>query len=350
MQYVFKPFFMEKNFLITAKITLVLVYFVIIAGAVVRMTGSGMGCPDWPRCFGYYIPPTEASTLEWQADRAYKKGQVIIIDEALQVANSDFTTSATYDPTHWEAYTKHNYAVFNVWHTWIEYINRLFGALAGLATLVLAFLSFGYLKKRKKITLLSWVAVFAMGFQAWLGATVVYSVLEPVKITIHMVMALAIVALLLYVIHNVRTDRATFKYDTLNFRLLVLALIFTLAQIVLGTQVRQFVDHQIDIVGENAKDLWLQTPTLSFYVHRSFSVLVVVLNVFLAYRISKLQLGFSKIKWVIAFLVIEIISGIVMYYSDFPFGTQSLHLILASLLFAVQFYLVMEAYNAKKVA
>ncbi|WP_394749844.1 COX15/CtaA family protein [Spongiimicrobium salis] len=339
---------MENNFLKAAKISLVLVYLVIIAGAVVRMTGSGMGCPDWPKCFGYYIPPTEASTLEWEANRSYLKGQVIILNESLWVAKSDFTTSTSYDATLWEAYTKHDYAIFNVWHTWIEYINRLFGALAGLATLALAIMSFRFFKKRKKIVLLSWLIVFAMGFQAWLGATVVYSLLAPVKITLHMVMALAIVALLLYLIHTTKTDKKLFIHDALTSNLLFLALLLTLVQIIFGTQVRQFVDHQVDLVGEHSKNLWLQKPAISFYIHRSFSVLVVALNLFLAYRIAKLNLGYGKIKWVLACIAIEVFSGILMYYVDFPFGTQPLHLILASLLFALQFYLVLEALTSKK--
>ncbi|NNE76440.1 MAG: heme A synthase, partial [Pricia sp.] len=132
---------MRKHFQTIAKIALVLVYLVIAAGATVRMTGSGMGCPDWPKCFGYYIPPTEASELEWQPDKSYKSGQVIIQGETLKVAKEDFTTDSNFSNENWENYTKHDYAVFNPWHTWIEFINRLLGALAGLATLILAIVS-----------------------------------------------------------------------------------------------------------------------------------------------------------------------------------------------------------------
>ncbi|ADV47664.1 cytochrome oxidase assembly [Cellulophaga algicola DSM 14237] len=338
---------MQKYFRKIAQITLVLVYLVIVAGAVVRMTGSGMGCPDWPKCFGYYIPPTDESVLKWEENKDFEKGQVIIHREALKVAKSDFTTSATYNTSNWENYTKHDYAIFNVWHTWIEYINRLFGALAGFGTLILAICSFGYWKKSKLITILSWLVVFGMGFQAWLGATVVYSVLEPVKITVHMVMALVIVAMLIYIIYKTAVAGKEQNANPNLLKLLWASLIATLIQIIIGTQVRQFVDLQIDIFGENAKNQWLLNPNIQFYIHRTFSIFVALLNLYIAYLIYKFGVGFEKIRWVLLLLLLEIVSGITMYYIDFPFGSQTFHMVVASILFGVQFYLVLEASKTK---
>lgn len=338
---------MKKRFNTIAKVTLILVYIVIIAGAVVRMTGSGMGCPDWPKCFGYYIPPTEASQLQWKPNHSYEDGMVIIVDETLQVAKEDFTTTTTFNKTNWEAYTKHDYAIFNAFHTWVEYINRLFGALSGLATLVLLIGSFWYWNERKLITFLSLFTVFGMGFQAWLGKTVVDSNLAPFKITIHMVMALVIVAVLLYVVHTTSTKITSHKKDRLFTKLLYTSLVLTLLQIVLGTQVRQFVDEQIHAVGETNKALWLANPALDFYLHRSFSIIVLLVNVAIFYRCRKLLLGFKKVNLVMFLLVLEIISGIVMYYLEFPFGTQTIHIVLATILFGIQFYLILEANNAE---
>ena len=49
-------------------------------------------------------------------------------------------------------------------------------------------------------------------------------------------------------------------------------------------------------------------------------------------------------------LVLEILSGISMYYFDFPFGTQTIHIVLATILFGIQFYLILEANKAKSKA
>lgn len=334
---------MKKYFTSAAKATLILVYLVIIAGALVRMTGSGMGCPDWPKCFGYYIPPSDIKELTWSPNREFEEGQVIIKDESLLVAKEDFTTGANFDKSHWRPYTKHDYAIFNPTHTWIEYINRLVGALAGIATFVMAVFSLSFWTTNKKITLLSWLAVFMMGFQGWLGATVVYSVLNPIKITLHMVVALIIVGVILFIIRKASGETKHFKQDSLFQRTLVVSLFLSLIQIILGTQVRQFVDEQVKVFGYDQMQLVLENPMLSFYIHRTFSVLIFGLNLFLFLRNRKLKLGFDKLNWVMLLIGIEIISGMAMYYFDFPFGSQSVHLVIASILFGLQFYLVLES-------
>jgi len=339
---------MKKYFPSITKTALILVYLVIIAGAVVRMSGSGMGCPDWPKCFGYYIPPTNISELTWTPNREFEKGQVIIRGEKLLVAQEDFKSGATFEDNHWQAYTKHDYATFNPTHTWVEYINRLFGALAGLACLVMAIFAVSYWKENKKVTLLSWLVVFLMGFQAWLGATVVYSVLNPVKITVHMVVALLIVGVILYILHLVKPKITAQKFDKVFDSVLIISLILTLTQIILGTQVRQYVDEQVKIVGYDGMNQILVDPIIGFYFHRTFSFVVFAINVILITRNRKLQLGFKKINWVLWLLAIEILSGISMYWYDFPFGSQTLHLVIASLLFGTQFYLILESKATEK--
>lgn len=335
------------------KTALILVYLVIVAGALVRMTGSGMGCPDWPKCFGYYIPPTDIKELMWAPNHEFKKGQVIIKDEKLWVAKDNFTTGTDYDAAHWEAYTKHDYAEFNPVHTWVEYINRLTGALAGVAVFAMALASFRFRKTKSAIILLSWLAVLLMGFQAWLGATVVYSVLNPVKITIHMVMALVIVGLILYILDKskeITHTAVTFKYDRLFKNLLIISIFLTLVQVVLGTQVRQFVDERIKMLGYENMNLVMDSPIINFYVHRTFSFVVAGINIWLYFRNKKLGLGYNKTMWVLWLLVFEIASGVAMFYLDFPFGMQTLHLVSASLLFGVQYYMILESRRSKTLA
>ena len=335
---------MKQKFIKSAKIALVLVYLVIVAGALVRMTGSGMGCPDWPRCFGYYIPPTDVTELTWSPNHEFRKGQVIIKDEKLWVAKETFTTNNAYSETNWEAYTKHDYAQFNPVHTWVEYVNRLVGALAGLAVFIMAVIALiVYNKAKTKIILLSWITVFLMGFQAWLGATVVYSVLNPVKITIHMVMALVIVGIILNILNRAKQNAGNFKQDKTFKTLLVISIIFTLIQVVLGTQVRQFVDEQVKALGYDNMDMIFNNPQVTLYIHRTFSFVVFGVNLWLYIRNKKLNLGYAKTQWVLWLLVIEIASGVAMYYLDFPFGMQSVHLVTASLQFGIQYYLILES-------
>lgn len=332
----------------SVRVTLILTYIVIIAGAVVRMTGSGMGCPDWPKCFGYYIPPTSEEQMDWHPNQDYHKGQIIIVEEGLWVAKEAFTSEEEMDMSHFELYTKHDYAEFNPVHTWVEYINRLAGAVAGIAVFIMGIISIGHWRKSKSLVLLSWLSVFLMGFQAWLGATVVYSVLAPVRITVHMVMALVIVALLLYILHRLQPKKQSLVENKTLKNLLIAAVVLTLIQVVLGTQVREYIDSQVKLLGQDRPDLWLASPEFSFYVHRSFSILVLLVNLWIWQINRKLKLNIKWINTILVLILLEVMTGIAMYNFEFPFSTQALHLVFASLLFGAQFYVLLQVSQKEK--
>ena len=331
------------NFLLI--LSVILVYLVIAAGATVRMTGSGMGCPDWPKCFGYIIPPTDRSQLDWKKNRNYKKGQIIIVDESLYVAINDFTSTKIYNPQNWVAYTKHEYSIFNSTHTWVEFLNRLLGAVAGLVTLLLFITAIFSFKKDYFKTLFSFFVILGMGFQAWLGKLVVDSNLMSYKISFHMAMALLIILLLVFLLERENQSKINFPREK-SFKILILiSLIMTVFQIGLGVQVREFVDIQINYWGLQKKSNWLAKAPILFYIHRSFSLIVLAVNSFIGFKLLKNGQIPLLFKCIILFIGLEILTGIMMYYFKFPFSTQPLHLFLASLLFGAQSFFMIRIFK-----
>ena len=333
---------MNNKFSKIVKISIISVYLIFLAGSVVRMTGSGMGCPDWPKCFGYYVPPTSEEQITWQPNTSYKKGFIIIKDETLFVAQNDLETAAEFNRNQWEKYTKHDYVKFNKFHTWTEYINRLASVLSGF---VFLFLIYGAIKNRKtdkRILLLAFAAFFLMLVEAWLGKTVVDTNLKPEIITIHMVIGLIIIALLLK-LNFIISDKKNYNYNALFNKLLIVSVIFSLIQIAMGTQVRQFIDEQVKLFGFENKNYSLLNPSFKFYFHRSFTIAIVLVNFGLFYINQANELGYKLVNWVIFLLFLETITGILMYYAEFPIGTQATHLLAGAILFGLQFYLWLQS-------
>ncbi|MFN4123086.1 MAG: COX15/CtaA family protein [Flavobacteriales bacterium] len=297
------------------KISLVNVFLVIAAGGIVRMTGSGMGCPDWPKCFGQYIPPTDVSQLP--AD--YK--------EIFKVQGKEI-------------------ADFSAFKTWTEYINRLVGALLGLFLLITTVIAAFLWKKDKWLFLASFFILLLTAFQAWLGALVVASNLAPVRITTHMVVALIIAALVMWLLDRVNalSGKSRQSFRITHFRgLLFIAMCVTLVQVAMGTQVREEIDHIAASYAD--KSLWIQSLSLLFYVHRSFSILVLGLNVFIIYQINRQIPFFDHLpsQLVAISIFLSIFSGVMLNYAGFPAFAQPIHLFAGAVLFTAQYAMFLQA-------
>ena len=334
---------MKNRFPTIVKITLASLYLIFFAGSIVRMTGSGMGCPDWPKCFGYYIPPTSEEQITWQPNSTYEEGMIIIKDEVLFVAEQEVKTASVFNEKNWEEYTKHEYATFNKFHTWVEYINRLVTVLSGFIFLFLLAGSLKFRKENKWIPIISFIAFFFMLVEAVLGKMVVDSNLKPTMITIHMVIGLLIIGLVLRLLFIIRKEKTSYKYHALFNKLLIISVVFSLIQIAMGTQVRQFIDEQVKLFGFENKEYSLMNPSFKFYFHRSFTIAIILVNFGLFYLNQLHKLGYKLVSWILVLLFLETITGILMYYAEFPLGTQAIHLLSGALLFGVQFYLWMQS-------
>ena len=290
-----------------ALLTVFATLFLILVGGLVRAAGAGLGCPDWPKCFGVWIPPTNVAELP-----------------------------AGFDP-----------ALFNPVHTWLEYVNRLIGVLIGFLILLTFALSFRYRKTDPIITISSGVAFVFVLFQGWLGGQVVRSGLSAGMITIHMVMAMIIVNVLLYATYRANRERWSYPLDANNrafFKKIgILLLVVTMIQLVLGTQVREMVD-----VAKNTLDLpremWLNTEDLLYRIHRSFSWFVLILAGVLFFKIKKEHVRgiFRRIGFTIVLLIIlQMFLGLGMERLGMPGVFQLLHLVSVAVLICAEFLFVL---------
>src|SRR5688572_17739379 len=141
-----------NTFLKVNLITIILLFVLILAGGVVRSTGSGMGCPDWPKCFGRYVPPTSVSELpanykKVYADKRLAKNQkfakMLDVFGYSQLAMRIRNDRSILVPEE-----------FNSARTWTEYVNRLIGAVSGIFLFLCIIYSFKYWKSSKLIVIL----------------------------------------------------------------------------------------------------------------------------------------------------------------------------------------------------
>lgn len=325
---------MSKSFIRLSWITLVFIFLVVIAGSIVRSTGAGMGCPDWPKCFNQIIPPTDISQLPENYKEIYLEKRLNKIDRFVNILEKiglgDIGTQIKKDES------IHREEDFNWVKTWTEYGNRLAGFVAG--NLVLITLLWVLIKHRskRKLLILSFLNLILISFEGWLGSIVVATNLLPWVLTLHMFFALIIIWIQIVIIriaqdktYHISTSK-TFKY------LFYFSILLTILQILMGVQVRQKIDFLV--VDNVHRAEWINNLATDFYFHRSFSWLLLIVNGFLFWYNSDKHYGIPIFKYIMVLIGIEFLTGILFSYASMPAFTQPFHILSACLMLGFQLY------------
>ena len=333
-------------------ITIILLFMVILAGAVVRSTGSGMGCPDWPKCFGCVVPPTDVSQLPKDYKQKYVAGRVKKNQHFAKTLDmlgfGDLATRLRQDKSILVPED------FNPAKTWTEYANRLVGVITGLGLFATAIFSFSYWSKSKLIVLLSVFNLILVGFQGWLGSIVVSTNLVPWTVTVHMLLALAILAISIYTYHVAKVyGKGLVKTAPIIYMIAWACLLLSIIQITLGSEVRETVDA-VSTRLSAYRNGWLNSVGQIFVQHRDLAILVLFANVMLYALVrrhfSRHSIQQQLMSFTFLIIMLQIVTGIILSYLSLPPFAQAAHILLASLMFGAQFYLTLNLYRSASIS
>lgn len=180
-----------------ALFSVLLALVVIVLGAYVRLSHAGLGCPDWPGCYGHLVGVPESTSEIDHANSAYPE-RAVESDKA-----------------------------------WKEVIHRYFAGALGLLILLLAILA---IKNRNQVGQAVYLPIILVGlviFQALLGMWTVTLLLKPVIVMLHLLGGLTIVALLWWLVLKSSSHPIVTGKNKL-MPMLVLGLALLLGQIILG--------------------------------------------------------------------------------------------------------------------
>ena len=313
----------QRRFLWCAALTIATIYALILVGGIVRASGSGMGCPDWPTCFGQWIPPVHESQLP-----------------------SDYQT----------IYAERGYAetTFNVRKTWTEYLNRLLGVFTGFTILATLVCAWPYRRHDRAVLGLAAAGFVLVGVQGWLGSRVVASNLHVGMITVHMLLAQLIVALIIVALWRAGRDRlaaAAPSAGTLprgTGALLVLAMGAGLLQLVLGTQVREAVDLVARASGHADRHLWIAALPEIYGVHKWLALPTVAINGWVVWLVlSRLRTPLPRwLATALAALLLGTVAiGTSMERLNLPIYAQPLHLWFGSMILGLQLSMLLVVHG-----
>lgn len=298
-------------------------YFLILVGSVVRATGSGMGCPDWPTCFGSIVPPTSVEQLP--AD--YKEQYAAYRD----AKNQKFARylgwigmQSTADQLLADESVLQE-ADFNATKTWTEYINRLVGVMIGLLIIALFAVSWPLRGSAPGLFTGSLALLVLVIFQGWFGSIVVSTNLTPWTITIHMFLAIVMVAVIVWLF--VQSGEREANVSPLVRPWLVAGIAVFAVQIFLGTEVRAAIDRLAESTVERAA--WIGAVGGAFLIHRSFSWVLIAVQLGIYNKLRKT--GAEKASYLVSILLLlcSVLTGSAMAYFGVPPLMQPVHLLVA---------------------
>jgi len=325
---------MSKAFIKFSWLTLLFIYLVVIAGSVVRSSGSGMGCPDWPKCFDQVVPPTDVTQLP----ENYKD---IYVNKRKQKVNKFAKVLTVFGMSEVAKKLKNDKSLlkeqdFNWKRTWTEYGNRLVGFISGnlvLTTFIWVLIAY---RNKRNLVVLSFINLILLVFEAWLGSIVVATNLVPWVLTVHMLFALLIIWLQIKIILIAKNESFQIKMSKTFKNLFYLSILLSVVQILLGTQVRQEVDFMVADNVDRAS--WISQMNIQFFLHRSLIWMVLIVNGFLFWLNKTNNYGLIMFTYIIGLIGVEFLTGILFAYAGMPAILQPIHLVVGSLMLAMQLY------------
>lgn len=303
-----------KNWILA---TFILCFLVIIAGGIVRTTQSGMGCPDWPTCFGKWIPPINASELPADFEK-YLKAQDI-----------DHT--------------------FNAYHTWIEYLNRLLGALLGLFAVVQSGLLFPRRKEQRGAYRLSLAFLATVILTGLFGAIVVKLNLAHASISVHLLFAIVLVQVQLALLLSIRNKLFAIAAESKIRKAVLAFLIILFLQSIAGTMVRMYIDDISRTLHYKQRETWLAGTPFAFLLHRTFSWVVLFGGLCTAWACKNTAVK-KQVYLLAVTVILSMTTGIVLFSADMPAIAQPLHLLLASIAITQATAVLLQTVSHSKIA
>jgi len=303
-----------------ALLSIVLLIVLIFAGAVVRVTGSGLGCPDWPTCWGEFIPPTSIE----QVDEAYLEKKLPRFKKSAERfgRNPDEITVERlleeYDPV----------------QTWIEFTNRLLALPVLLANFLLMIACL-----RSQIMPKLGVSAFALVIiSALTGIVVVASGLRSGVVTIHMALAFLQLFVLTYLYWaGVRPGSLRTQITGPSRPQVMILLSCVMIEWAMGSQIREVTDRLMMEQGIASRGTWIDEISESFIylIHRSFSWSILIAALWLGYK-SRWK---GKIPRLVLGLVFALmLMGLILSSSGIHAVVQVLHVGVAGGLVAAVYY------------